>query len=61
MDSFIIAILIIVLYLLPGIIASNRKHHNATPIWLVNIFAGWSVIGWFVAFVWAFTSPAPRS
>jgi len=60
MESLIIALLIIVAYLLPGIIASNRKHHNSTAIWLVNIFAGWSVLGWFIALVWAVTNPAPK-
>jgi hypothetical protein len=46
-------------WLLPGFIATARKHHNATPIWLVTIFCGWTFIGWMIAFIWAFTNPPP--
>jgi hypothetical protein len=46
-------------YLLPALIAICRRHHNKVPIILVNIFAGWTILGWFVAFIWSFTSPAP--
>jgi hypothetical protein len=49
----------LLLWLLPGIIASKRHHHNCASIWLVTIFLGWSFIGWVVALVWAFSNPAP--
>lgn len=39
------------LYFLPAIIAAARQTNNATGILLVNIFLGWTVIGWFVALV----------
>ncbi len=52
----LLAAIIMGLYFLPGIIASFRKHHNALPIWLVNIFLGWSFIGWVAALIWAFTA-----
>jgi hypothetical protein len=45
----------IALYLLPGILASGRRHNNAAPIWLVTIFLGWSFIGWLVALIWSTT------
>lgn len=45
-----------VVYLIPAIVASQRKHQNATPICLVNILLGWSVLGWIVALIWATTS-----
>jgi hypothetical protein len=47
------------IYTLPTIIAVYRQHHNRVPIALVNIFLGWSALGWIVALVWAFTSPVP--
>ena len=47
------------LYLLPTYEAWKRKHSNLTAIALVNIFLGWSVIGWVVAVVWAYKKPEP--
>jgi hypothetical protein len=40
-------------YFLPTIIASKRQHRNLASISLVNIFLGWTFIGWFVALLWA--------
>jgi hypothetical protein len=40
------------LYFLPTVIASNRGHAVA-PILLLNLFFGWTVIGWFVMLFWA--------
>jgi len=42
-------------YFVPSYIAHVRKHPNATPILIVNIFAGWTLIGWVAALVWCFT------
>ncbi len=47
---------LIILYILPGIIASVRKHSSAVAIWLVDIFLGWTVLGWFIALIWAGTN-----
>jgi hypothetical protein len=47
------------LYFLPAIIAFARHHQNKVPIALVNLFFGWSGLGWIVALIWTFTSPAP--
>jgi hypothetical protein len=44
-------------WILPGVIASMRKHHNQGAIWALTILGGWTFIGWVIAFVWAFTSP----
>lgn len=49
----VIGIALIALHFLPGIIASRRNHRNALAIWLVNIFLGWTLIGWVVALIWA--------
>jgi hypothetical protein len=43
----------IALYLLPTIIAVRRGKANTAAIALVNIFLGWTFIGWFVALLWA--------
>ena len=46
----------LVLYFLPTVIGSGRRHQNMTPILLVNLFLGWTIAGWFVALVWSTTS-----
>lgn len=43
-------------YFLPAIIAAARQTHNATAILLLNIFLGWTLIGWVVALVMAISS-----
>jgi Superinfection immunity protein len=37
------------LYFLPAIIAAARQTHNATGILVLNLFLGWTIVGWFVA------------
>lgn len=37
------------LYFLPAIIAGVRHTHNSTGILLLNLFLGWTIIGWAVA------------
>ena len=51
----LVSLISLFLYLLPTIAAFNRHHHNAVPIMLVNLVFGWTVLGWFAAFVWALT------
>jgi hypothetical protein len=49
------------LYLLPGIVAQSRKVRNTGSIWVINIFLGWTVIGWIVALAMAGRSANPVS
>ncbi len=42
------------LYMLPTFEAWLRKHQNLTSIALLNIFLGWTLLGWVAAIVWAF-------
>lgn len=59
MGTFLVCILFIFVYFIPTVVASTRKHHNYNAIFLVNLFFGWSVIGWFGALIWASTNPPP--
>ncbi len=52
----ILAILFIP-YFVPSIIAFARKHRNAVPILLLNIFLGWTLLGWIGALIWSLTTP----
>ena len=50
-------LLMLLLYFLPSIIGRDKK--DATGIFLVNLFLGWTLIGWVVAFIWACASDRP--
>ncbi|CAB3760074.1 superinfection immunity protein [Paraburkholderia solisilvae] len=39
----------LVVYLVPSLEADAREHSNAFAITLINVFLGWTVIGWFAA------------
>jgi T4 superinfection immunity protein len=45
------------LLFLPTLVARFRRHPNAFPIFLVNLFFGWTFVGWLIALVWASTRP----
>jgi hypothetical protein len=48
-----------VMYFLPSIIALARSKRDILAIFLLNLFLGWSVIGWIVALVWAVKTDVP--
>jgi hypothetical protein len=48
-----------VLYFLPAIIGFARSKRDAVSILLLNIFLGWTAIGWVIALVWAVKQDAP--
>jgi cytochrome c biogenesis protein CcdA len=43
-------------YLLPTIVARNRRVANSAGIVLLNIFLGWTLLGWVGALIWACTA-----
>ena len=51
-----ILVLISVTYFLPSVIALLRGKSNSFAIIILNIFLGWTFIGWVVALVWSFAS-----
>jgi len=56
--SLLMAILIFSLfYFVPSILAMIRHHHQRSAIFVLNIFLGWTIIGWVGALVWSFTEP----
>ena len=60
MITFVLTVLIGgALYILPTIIASNVKHHNAAAIFILNLLLGWTVLGWIAALIWSLTRPPP--
>jgi hypothetical protein len=48
----------ILMYFFPAIVAGMRHHRNAGAITVLNLLLGWTLLGWVVSLVWAFTNPA---
>jgi hypothetical protein len=44
----------ILLYFLPAILGRDKS--DATGIFLLNLFLGWTIIGWVAALIWAISS-----
>jgi len=44
------------IYFLPALVASKREHKQKTAITVLNLFLGWTVLGWVGALVWAVTN-----
>ena len=51
----ILGIIILLVYFLPSIVAVQRRHHNSNAILILNLFLGWTFLGWVAALVWACT------
>jgi hypothetical protein len=47
------------MYFLPSIIALARSKRDLLAIFLLNLFLGWSIIGWIVALVWTAKNDVP--
>lgn len=62
-DAGSIALLLIIaglaVYFLPLAVAQHRRHPQSLAIGVLNIVAGWTLLGWIVALVWACTHTAP--
>ena len=41
------------IYLLPTIIGVERKHPSAGGIFVINLFFGWTLLGWVIALAWS--------
>ena len=46
-------IIVSIIYLFPTIIALSRGISGAAGVGVLNVFLGWTFIGWVVALVWA--------
>ena len=53
--EILVLVLIVFMYFLPTVVANSREHKNKPAICVLNIFLGWTMIGWVIALIWAFT------
>lgn len=56
MTGILIFVFLVVMYMLPTIIAGQRKHVNLGAIAALNILLGLTGIGWCAALIWSLTS-----
>lgn len=57
-DGLVWLLMLLAAYLFPTLVALGRGKKNAAAIGVLNLFLGWTFIGWVVALVWAFTFEA---
>ena len=55
LSGALMILVVIVVYLIPSIVAANRKHANEGAIVALNMLLGWTFLGWVIALVWALT------
>ena len=53
-----LSLLIFILYFLPTIISFFNKKCKSIPIFLVNLFWGWTIFVWFSMLIEAFSDPS---
>jgi uncharacterized membrane protein len=54
--GLIVIALALCVYMLPTFIAFLREHPNTAPIAVVNVFFGWTLLGYVICLAWAFTA-----
>ena len=55
-SALFLAIVYLFFYFLPAVIAYQRKHHQTAAITILNLFLGWTLLGWIIALVWSATA-----
>lgn len=46
-------LLLVVAYFIPTVVAANRSHSRQGAVLALNALAGWTVVGWVAALIWA--------
>ena len=55
MELLVILLIGVALYFTPALFAYGNKHRSKEAIALFVMFFGWTVVGWFMALIWAHT------
>lgn len=56
MIEFIGVIIILIIYIMPILVALRNRHENLASIAIVNIFLGFTYIGWVLSLAWAYSN-----
>jgi hypothetical protein len=60
-ELLILLIPALVVYFIPTIIATSRNHSNKIGIFLLNLFLGWTFVGWLGSLIWSVTSTGKQT
>jgi hypothetical protein len=52
-ELLVIVALVAVVYFLPSLVALGRRNPDISSVFLINLWLGWTVIGWITAIGWA--------
>lgn len=53
-------VILLALYFIPALVAAVRGHHQTIPIGILNLFFGWTLVGWVAALIWAVSALPSR-
>lgn len=54
----LLALIVIAVYFIPAIVAVSRGCRHSAGIFILDLFLGWTLIGWVGALVWAVSDAA---
>ena len=60
-QGFLLMVALMIVYLFPLVLALFRRHPKMPAIGIINIFLGWTLIGWVICLAWAVSVPNPTS
>lgn len=59
--EIILLIIGLIFYFVPAIVAFNREHNDAIAVFLLDLFLGWTFVGWVIALVWSVAGQSPAA
>lgn len=54
-NKMTIALIVMFAYFIPTIVGFSSHKKNSQAIFVLNLFLGWTIIGWIISLVWATT------
>jgi hypothetical protein len=61
LQGFLIVLFSVAAYFAPTIVAGSRRPPHIGSVIVVNVFLGWTIVGWVVALAMACRSKAPSA
>jgi hypothetical protein len=59
--GFVLLMVAFIAYFLPTFVAAKRGHPNGTAIFVLDLFLGWTFIGWLAALIWSVSAIKPAA
>ncbi|NED88858.1 superinfection immunity protein [Streptomyces sp. SID11233] len=59
-SGLVLIVVIVLAYFVPTVVAFTRGVSNSGSVFVLNLFLGWTLVGWVVALAMAARSTEPR-